>query len=938
MSAPEDPVNFIPADVFFPSFYKSPLTQRPQVILSVKSSESQKASDPLRFAADITFQGTSAGSGQNTHCLIQFVTPQIWRIRYDPTLSEQHQYSDENTRTIVQNSFANLVDNLQQEYRDSDAHNGYTDKTEWYWKTEFKQEATGHWILTSVDFPSPGAAGRINTRLHIFSDPFKIIATRNLELIDTSEENYSPVGLPQTVEQIIWQSAKNAFSYQLDTNIDIIKNVVMSIQKPGSAKYLGFGEQGGRTVLKKPTFMNFFCFDNYNYRKVYGTGALDPKEPLYHSTPFYLEMNRSPGFRNVTGLMVDNYSQVALDLGKTNAGTIAIGTRFGTLDAYVMTANDVPKLIWQYTSMVGRPKLKPRFVLGHHQGCYGYDSSAKVAAVADSYRKSQIPLDGMHLDVDLQDRYRTFTVNPKGFPNIADLLKSLRSKGIKSCTNITPILTLRESDTDQYETLRSFWNEKDKLNASSNLLVNDKRYLPGLPYNYPKCTRYDLGDSDPKGIPKPSYLDPNDLNSRISFSDSIGGAVYRDDYIFHESDPNKPPGNYNSGFPFHGGVSYGQNLGTPGYYPDLNRAVARKTWGEQYQKLFDLGLEFIWQDMTTPAAGNCYGDMLGFPSRLLISEDSYNEDSHQFPPTKTAIEQWSLYSYNLHKATYHGLNALRGRENKRNFIIGRGSQTGMHRYAGLWTGDNGSSWDFWRISVTQVLALGYSGITVAGPDMGGFTKDPNPYNTLKWCEPELLIRWYSGAFLLPWYRNHYQGHFGEKDFQEPWNYTPAQYRQNVPIDQRILYASVEPMCRYFVQLRYTLIQVLYDAMFANLTNGLPIARSMLITDPDDTSLFNEGSDFIDNQYLLGSQILVCPIMDPGTYTRDVYLPQTDAWFPSNLRVNVDGFGSDSLQHAAALSDPIAGGSTISYYCPIPDAIKNKDQMAYSVPVYIRAGK
>lgn len=147
--------------------------------------------------------------------------------------------------------------------------------------------------------------------------------------------------------------------------------------------------------------------------------------------------------------------------------------------------------------------------------------------------------------------------------------------------------------------------------------------------------------------------------------------------------------------------------------------------------------------------------MSRFPSRLLISEDTYDQNPDQFPPTKTAIEQWALYSYNLHKATYHGLENLKGRENKRNFIIGRGSQTGMHRYAGLWTGDNGSSWDFWRIAVSQVLSLGYSGLTIAGPDMGGFTKDPTSnLPSPRWCDPELLIRWYSGAFLLPWYRNH----------------------------------------------------------------------------------------------------------------------------------------------------------------------------------------
>lgn len=60
----------------------------------------------------------------------------------------------------------------------------------------------------------------------------------------------------------------------------------------------------------------------------------------------------------------------------------------------------------------------------------------------------------------------------------------------------------------------------------------------------------------------------------------------------------------------------------PGYYPDLNRAVARERWGEQYQYLFDNGLEFVWQDMTTPAVAEIYGDMLGSVNLVFQSQQS----------------------------------------------------------------------------------------------------------------------------------------------------------------------------------------------------------------------------------------------------------------------------------------------------------------------------
>lgn len=47
-----------------------------------------------------------------------------------------------------------------------------------------------------------------------------------------------------------------------------------------------------------------------------------------------------------------------------------------------------------------------------------------------------------------------------------------------------------------------------------------------------------------------------------------------------------------------------------------------------------------------------------------------------------------------------------------------------------------------------------------------------------------------------------------------------------PGDQHT-YDAVLPVCRYQVRLRYSLMQVLYDAMFENILNGLPIARAMV---------------------------------------------------------------------------------------------------------------
>ena len=823
----------------------------------------------------------------------------------------------------MQNSFADLVDELQKQLRRKDKPgNAPTAPPDSCWATTFEESSdkTG-WVLSSVRYPSQkdadaGTNGTVRVKANFRKDPFQIQCTKVVAPQFSTDTTIAPLGVTTSnAEKVIWQTVP-ARTFVQSGEAPRATNIALNVVKPGPAQYLGFGEQGGQSVVKSATLMNYFCYDNFNYVKLYNHGPLDTREPLYHSQPFFMELNGTPGYRNVNATLIDNYSQVLVDLGYSNSTRVALGVRFGILDAYFMSAEKVPELIWLFTSIVGRPRLKPRYILGHHQGGYGYTTRGQLENVVSNYRSVGIPLDGLHIDVDFQHKYRTFTSDDGNFPDVSGMFTNLRDKGVKCCTNITPIISFDgyRTNDDPYPTINAAWDQNDHTNPSKNFLIMDKRFLDGLgsqSANDQKYLRYDNGSAEetyPNSDNRPTFNSGKDL---YSFSD-----------------------NFNSGYPFHGGVSYGDDLGIAGFYPDLNRRVVREQfWASQYVDLFNKGLEFVWQDMTTPAVAYCYGDMLGFPGRLLVSTDPYEQDPNVMPPQKTAIELWALYSYNLHKATYKALDNLPIRKGKRNFIIGRGSSTGMHRFAGLWTGDNASSWDFWKINVAQVLALGLGGITIAGEDMGGFARGSD--NGL-WCDPDLFIRWYAGSFLMPWYRNHYNGKQGQKLFQEVYKFASIQqdYPQYpIPDNQRDLYASVLPICKYYVRLRYSLMQALYDRMFENLINGLPIARSMLITDPYDAALINEAIPFLDNQYLLGHYILVCPIVDPDDSeggSRTIYLPHPNRWFPFNLRIDQ---GPDNV--GVPLNTPVDGGSHFSYNAKITS---NPAQFPYITPMYIREGK
>jgi hypothetical protein len=92
LETPVDPVNFIPADTFFQSV---PEFLKPKQVISVISSSSTDKSDKLRYAAKVTLRGVSGD--QDTICLVQFVTPQVWRVRYNPKFQDVAEYQDDNT-------------------------------------------------------------------------------------------------------------------------------------------------------------------------------------------------------------------------------------------------------------------------------------------------------------------------------------------------------------------------------------------------------------------------------------------------------------------------------------------------------------------------------------------------------------------------------------------------------------------------------------------------------------------------------------------------------------------------------------------------------------------------------------------------------------------------------------------------------------------------
>ncbi|MEJ0040591.1 MAG: TIM-barrel domain-containing protein [Gammaproteobacteria bacterium] len=636
---------------------------------------------------------------------------------------------------------------------------------------------------------------------------------------------------------------------------------------PANARYFGLGEKAGAALAKNEFSTTFINYDNFTYHQgpgIPGDGqnCLNPQEPLYCSIPFLIENNPNPvnGGAYSYGLLFDNPAQTFFNIGASDYsnmfGKYYFGALFGELDYYFMYGAEVSAVLSQYTALTGRSPMPPRYVFGYHQGAYGYYKDTILQAAAQNYRNARIPIDGLHIDVDFQNNYRTFTSSDIKFPNAPQLMAQLHNQGFRCSTNITPLV-------NHYG-----------IDETGNIV------------DYPALSSGE------------ALAAPGEPPGAFIYNTRAGGGPDPDKFIGTVDYGNNPGLNPVRSLP----LRTDNALRADGFYPDIGRASVRKWWGEQYDYLINtVGLDMIWQDMTCPALqANAVTPDRTLPLDLMMSTFS------TFAPN---AKVHNSYVINLLQATYDGVAKLR--PGKRVFIIARGGYAGMQRYAGLWTGDSSSSWDFLSINIPEVLNLGLSGVPISGCDIGGFATDdgPNSGTTSGFfydpttqkivggvTSPQLLMRWMIVGAFLPWYRNHYNGY--NKAFQEPYAYGEP----------------VPSVCRYIVGLRYRLFPLFYSAMYECTQSGMPIARPLFLNDSQDLNAYN----FLNDQFFVGRDFLVAPVVTQSD-TRNVYLPAGSQWYAY-------------MDNRAPLGPVIEGGTLVTNWRASLDG-----DPQFTVPLYVRAG-
>ena len=304
---------------------------------------------------------------------------------------------------------------------------------------------------------------------------------------------------------------------------------------------------------------------------------------------------------------------------------------------------------------------------------------------------------------------------------------------------------------------------------------------------------------------------------------------------------------YRAGKPWYTRTAAGEELHAqvwPGIcaFPDFTQPGARAWFGSLYAGFLDQGVDGFWNDMNEPGvfipSGWTKPVLVHDPAKTFALDARHDGDG--LPGDHARYH--NVYGMQMARATVEGLSKLRPQQ--RPFVLTRAGYAGVQRYSAVWTGDNASTWDHLAMSIPMLANLSVSGVPFVGADIGGFTGSPSA---------ELYTRWLQAAALTPFMRTHSAIDTAQR---EPWTFGGAYDEIN----------------RATIELRYRLLPYLYTLFSDSAATGVPPMRPLWFEYPRDV-----GSWQLQDEFLLGADLLVAPVVQERATTRRVYFPRGDAW-------------------------------------------------------------
>jgi alpha-glucosidase (family GH31 glycosyl hydrolase) len=202
-------------------------------------------------------------------------------------------------------------------------------------------------------------------------------------------------------------------------------------------------------------------------------------------------------------------------------------------------------------------------------------------------------------------------------------------------------------------------------------------------------------------------------------------------------------------------------------------------------------------------------------------------------------------------------------QGKAPITFSRAGFTGSQAHGIYWAGDENSTWQAFRNSITAGLTASSCGIVYWSWDLAGFS-GPVP-------GAELYLRAAAASVFMPvmQYHSEFNHHQPPLRDRSPWNIAEATG------DDRVV-----PLFRQLTKLRERLVPYLVEQAQRSVETDRPLMRPLFFDHPSDPEIWRHP-----RQWKLGDHLLVNPVTEPGADEWSTYLSEgdwVDAWTGSTL--------------------------------------------------------
>jgi alpha-glucosidase len=273
-----------------------------------------------------------------------------------------------------------------------------------------------------------------------------------------------------------------------------------------------------------------------------------------------------------------------------------------------------------------------------------------------------------------------------------------------------------------------------------------------------------------------------------------------------------------------GGFTYPEN-GKPGEFINyFDQKSVDWWWDNGVMRVGSIGAKFVKTD-----EGSAFG---------ALANDNEGKIGPKGPEVDRLHNVFPIAYAKAPFLKFQQLNGFRGMNQTRE------GYAGIQRYPYIFAGDWPSEWQYFAPVIMAGINIGLSGVSGWTHCMGGFEHP---------ADPELYIRWTQFGFFSPVAMVFGFDHPG---YKEPWSYGDE---------------ALQNFKKYDL-LRYRLIPYIYSSAYTAFKTGMPMMRSLVLSNQNDPEVYQ-----INDQYMFGSEMMVCPVTVKGAQTRTIYFPE-GTWY------------------------------------------------------------